>query len=90
MYYNDKQLATVPASSSTETLLQRLAEWQHFVSECRVCQQELAPLSGLCAACEIRLGTHCPGCASPLPPLSAYGCPCCGVAMSWVGAWSRP
>ena len=81
MRHDGKQAAVASHQSDAAALLQRLGEWYYFVHECRACQHELAPSWPLCTHCEIRLATHCPRCESPLPPVGAYGCPGCGLAM---------
>ena len=69
-----------------ETLLRKLGALHHFMRECTTYQQELEAHWQLCAHCEERLVTQCPGCGNPVPPAGAYFCPRCGWSMPPIGA----
>ena len=47
--------------------------------ECSRCAQDLHPEWQVCAHCDARLATECPGCGVPLPPIGATHCGHCGL-----------
>ena len=63
-----------------EGRLRRAVESLHeFFRECQACQAEVPEHWQYCSHCGSRLGTQCPGCGAPLPPVGARFCPNCGV-----------
>jgi hypothetical protein len=66
-----------------------LAAFCQFVYECRACQHDVAPHWQLCTHCDLRLALSCPQCAGSISPAGAYACPCCGLAMPSVEAWTQ-
>ncbi len=79
---DDEQHQPQSEESRVESALLKLQEAFHqFNQECLDCRREIAAHWQFCAHCGTRLATHCPGCGNPLPPLGAYACPRCGVAL---------
>lgn len=63
-----------------EEQLHRAVDSLHeFFRECQACQAEVPNHWQYCSHCGTRLGTQCPGCGAPLPPVGARYCPNCGV-----------
>jgi hypothetical protein len=54
--------------------------------ECDRCHASIDAHWQLCATCELRLATRCPGCDMPLPPAGCRQCGHCGRLL--MGRWA--
>jgi hypothetical protein len=89
MYQGSRQNETAASSRAPLALVQWLAAFCQFVHACRECQHDVIPYWQLCTHCDIRLALSCPQCAGSVSPAGAYACPCCGLAMPPVEAWTQ-
>lgn len=62
------------------------AWFDHLTKECAGCQTTIDAHWQLCATCELRLATRCPGCDMALPPAGCRQCGHCGRLL--IGRWT--
>jgi hypothetical protein len=61
------------------------AALSQFKRECDRCHTSIDAHWQLCATCELRLSTRCPGCGMALPPAGCRQCGHCGRVL--ISRW---